>query len=114
MKPGQSFTKTWLVANTGTCAWEPGFIFNVVAGEPMNGVAVTLKQAVDPGRQFEFSVPMIAPDDKTGELKGTWRLSDANNNFFGDGVYVIIEIEDGTTSGTETPTSTPTATPTTP
>lgn len=114
MTPGQSFTKTWLVANTGSCAWESGFIFNVVAGEPMNGVAVKLNQPVDPGRQFEFSVPMIAPTDETGEIRGTWRLSDANNNFFGDGVYVIIEIEDGTASGTGTPTSTPTATPTTP
>lgn len=108
MTPGQSFTKTWLVANTGTCNWEPGFIFNVVGGEPMRGVAVTLNQTVEPGRQYEFSVPMVAPTDKTGELKGTWKLSDANNNFFGDGVYVLIDVENGTPSETETPTATAT------
>jgi len=113
MTPGQSFTKTWQVSNTGTCNWEPGFIFNIVGGESMSGVAVTLNQTVEPGRQYEFSVPMIAPIDQTGEIKGTWRLSDANNNFFGDGVYVLIEIDSGTSSGTKTPTSTPTATPTT-
>ncbi len=106
--PGQSFTKTWLVSNTGTCDWEPGFIFNVVGGDAMNGVAVTLNQTVQPGRQYEFSVPMVAPTDQTGELKGTWRLSDANNNFFGDGVYVLIEIGTGPTA---TPTVTPTPTP---
>ena len=106
--PGQSFTKTWLVSNTGTCDWESGFIFNVVGGDAMSGVAVTLNQTVQPGRQYEFSVPMVAPTDQTGEVKGTWRLSDDNNNFFGDGVYVLVEVGAGpTTAPTETPTPTP-------
>lgn len=109
--PGQSFTKTWLVANTGSCAWESGFKFNVVGGDAMGGVAVTLNQAVEPGRQYEFSVPMVAPTDKTGELKGTWRLSDANGNFFGDGVYVLVQIGGAATAA---PTETATATPTNP
>jgi len=112
LTPGQSFTKTWLVSNTGTCAWEAGFVFNVVAGEAMSGVAVTLNQAVEPGRQYEFSVPMVAPTNKTGELKGTWRLSDANGNFFGDGVFVVVEIGSAATAApTGTATATPTATP---
>ena len=105
--PGQSFTKTWLVSNSGTCDWESGFIFNVVGGDAMNGVAVTLNQTVQPGRQYEFSVPMVAPTDKTGELKGTWQLSDANANFFGQGVYVLVEIGSATPSPTDTPTPTP-------
>lgn len=102
MTPGQTFTKTWLVSNSGTCAWEPGFVFNVIGGEAMDGVSVTLKQTVEPGRQYEFSVPMVAPTDITGEIKGTWQLSDTKNNFFGDGVYVLIEIPGGAT-----PTATP-------
>jgi hypothetical protein len=90
--PGQSFTKTWKVLNSGSCAWESGFIFNVVAGDAMGGVAVTLKQSVEPGRQYEFSIPMVAPTNKTGEVKGTWQLSDANGKFFGDGVYVLVNV----------------------
>ncbi len=109
MTPGQSFTKTWLVSNTGTCAWEAGFKFNVVGGDAMGGVAVTLNQTVEPGRQYEFSVPMVAPTDKTGEIKGTWRLADANGNFFGDGVYVQVRIG----SATPVPTGTATEVPTT-
>ena len=105
MTPGQSFTKTWLVSNSGTCNWEPGFIFNIVGGDAMSGVGVTLNQVVEPGRQYEFSVPMIAPTDQTGEIKGTWQLSDADNNFFGDGVYVLIEI--GSVTATPTATDTP-------
>lgn len=105
MTPGQSFTKTWLVANTGTCAWESGFVFNVVGGDAMDGVAVTLNQTIEPGRQYEFSVPMVAPTNQTGEVKGTWRLSDSNGNFFGDGVYVLINV--GGTAPTATATSAP-------
>jgi hypothetical protein len=110
--PGQSFTKTWLVSNSGTCAWEAGFIFNVVSGEALGGASVTLNQSVEPGRQYEFSVPMVAPSGKTGELKGTWRLSDANGNFFGDGVYVLVNVGAAATASlTNTPTATPTNTP---
>jgi hypothetical protein len=109
--PGQAFTKTWLVANTGSCAWETGFKFNVVGGDAMGGVAVTLNQNVEPGRQYEFSVPMVAPTDKSGELKGTWRLSDANGNFFGDGVYVLVQIGGAAPAA---PTGTATAIPTMP
>jgi hypothetical protein len=100
MTPGQSFTKTWLVSNTGSCAWESGFIFNVVGGNSMGGVAVTLNQRVEPGRQYEFSVPMIAPTNASGEVTGTWRLADANGSFFGDGVFVQINV------GGSAPTST--------
>ena len=113
MTPGQSFTKTWKVLNSGTCAWEPGFVWNVVAGDAMGGVAVTLNQRVEPGRQFEFSVPMVAPKDKTGKLKGTWRLADANGNFFGEPPYVEIVVESAAPAPTATATSTPTATATT-
>ncbi|MFN2195246.1 MAG: NBR1-Ig-like domain-containing protein, partial [Anaerolineales bacterium] len=63
---------------------------------------------VEPGRQYEFSVPMVAPTNKTGEIKGTWRLSDVDGNFFGDGVYVLINVG---AAATAAPTATPTATP---
>lgn len=90
--PGQSFTKTWRVLNSGSCAWESGFVFNIVEGEAIGGTAVTLNQRVESGRQYEFSVPMVVPTNASGELKGSWRLSDANGSFFGDGVYVLVVV----------------------
>lgn len=110
--PGQSFTKTWQVSNTGTCAWESGFKFNVVGGDAMGGSAVTLNQRVEPGSLYEFSVPMVAPTNKSGEVKGTWRLSDANGNFFGDGVYVLVDVTGTAPTTTTEPTTAPTATAT--
>jgi hypothetical protein len=100
MTPGQSFTKTWQVSNSGTCAWEAGFRWNIVGGDAMGGVAVTLNQRVEPGRQYEFSVPMVAPTNQTGKIRGTWRLSDANGSFFGDAPWVEINV------GGSAPTST--------
>jgi len=102
MTPGQSFTKTWLVSNTGTCAWESGFTFNVVSGDALGGTAVTLNQRVESGRQYEFSVPMVAPTNKTGKLTGYWQLADANGNFFGAQVYVEINIGGGASAPTST------------
>lgn len=59
----------------------------------MGGVAVTLNQRIEPGRQYEFSVPMVAPTNQTGMIRGTWRLSDANGSFFGEAPYVEINLE---------------------
>jgi len=117
--PGQSFTKTWRVLNSGTCAWEAGFSFKIVSGDAMGGSAVSLNQRVEAGSQYDISVPMIAPTNKTGTITGYWRLSDANGNFFGDQVYVEVEVVGSAptaTTGvaTATATATPTATPTTP
>lgn len=110
--PGQSFTKTWLVSNTGTCAWESGFAFNVVSGDALGGTAVTLNQRVEAGRQYEFSVPMLAPTNKTGKVTGYWQLSDASGRFFGDQVYVEVNVGGGGAAPTSTTGSAATAAPT--
>lgn len=111
MSPGESFTKTWLVSNTGTCAWESGFTFNVVGGDAMGGSAVTLNQRVEPGSQYEFSVPMKAPTNQSGAVRGTWRLADAAGSFFGDGVYVEISVSGSAPTNTQAaPAASPTAT----
>jgi uncharacterized protein affecting Mg2+/Co2+ transport len=112
--PGQSFTKTWRVSNTGTCAWEPGFVFRLVGGDAIGGSAVTLNQRVEPNTQYEFSVPMVVPSNASGELQGTWQLSDASGTSFGDGVYVLVDVtgSGSNSGGSPTETSVPaTATP---
>jgi hypothetical protein len=102
MTPGQSFTKTWRVSNTGTCAWEAGFTFNVVSGDAMGASAVTLNQRVEAGRQFEISVPMVAPTNKTGSVRGDWRMADANGSYFGQQVYVEITVSGSGAAPTNT------------
>ena len=113
MTPGQTFTKTWKVKNSGTCAWEAGFKFAFTGGDAMSGNTYTLQQAVLANADTEISVPMTAPN-KAGSARGNWRMSTTAGQFFGDEVYLVILV--GGTSGapavdTAVPVPTATATP---
>ncbi|MCI0549634.1 MAG: hypothetical protein L0287_01630 [Anaerolineae bacterium] len=121
--PGQTFTKTWRVRNTGTCVWDAGFKFAFVSGDAMGGTTQTLAASVAAGTEFNVSVPMTAPTNKSGAVQGYWRMSTAAGQFFGDQVYVLVVVGGtaatstgtSTSSGataTPTPSATPTATPT--
>ena len=115
MTPGQSFTKTWKVLNNGTCAWEAGFKFAFTGGDAMSGATYTLPQSVPVNSQIDISVAMTAPN-KTGSIRGNWRMSTAAGQFFGDEVYVMIMIGGGTgATNTSAPVvETVTPSPTTP
>ena len=114
MDPGESFTKTWKVLNAGSCAWEAGFKFSLTGGEPMGSSTLTLPSRVEAGSQFDISVPMVAPN-KTGTLRGNWRMSTASGQFFGDEVYVQIVVGGAAvptnTGAAPAPSATATATP---
>ena len=110
MTAGQSFTKTWKVRNAGTCAWDTGFKFAFTGGDSMGGSTYTVPSSVAAGAVVDISVPMTAPN-KTGTIRGNWRMSTASGTFFGDEVYVQITI-----GGASAPTNTgaaPAATSTT-
>lgn len=116
MIPGQSFTKTWEVSNTGTCAWDAGFKLAAIGGDAMGGQTLTLAQAVAVGGSTQLSIPMTAPTNKTGMIQGTWRMSNTQGVYFGDGLTVVIVIGGAPTAttggGAPTATSTPTSTST--
>lgn len=121
VNPGQTFTKTWKVKNAGTCAWDAGFKFAFTGGDAMGGTTYTLPATVAAGAVTDISVSMTAPN-KTGTIRGNWRMSTANGQFFGDEVYVQVVIGGGggaapTNTGaapaatsTTAPTTAPTAT----
>ena len=112
--PGQTFTKTWKVKNSGTCAWDAGFKFAFTSGNAMNGTAYTLPTAVAAGAVVDISIAMTAPST-AGKVQSNWRMSTAGGQFFGNEVYVIVVVGGSTataTTGATTNTSTPTATAT--
>ena len=115
MTPGKTFTKTWKVKNSGTCAWEAGYKFAFTGGDAMSGVTYTLPQSVPANSQIDISVAMTAPS-KTGSIRGNWRMSTTAGQFFGDEVYLVILVGGGSntsapTADTSTPESTATETP---
>jgi hypothetical protein len=118
---GQTFTKTWKVKNAGSCAWDAGFKFGFTGGEQMGGATYTLPSSVAAGAVTDISVALTAPN-KSGTLRGNWRMSTASGQFFGDEVYVQVVVGGGAaatntgaapaaTSTTAPPTATATSTP---
>lgn len=119
MTPGQKFTKTWRVRNSGSCDWQSGFKLNFTGGEAMGGSSVSLSSAVPTGNEVSLSVDLTAPNT-AATYRGNWRMANASGTYFGDEVYVQIVVgsstataaPSATTAATSAPTATPTPTPT--
>lgn len=107
MTPGQTFTKTWKLQNTGTCAWTTAYKVSFVSGNAMGGAATPLTVAVQPGQSGDISVSMTAPAT-AGDAIGYWILTNDSGQNFGTSFYVKIKV--GAAAST---TGTPTATATT-
>lgn len=111
--PGQSFTKTWKVSNSGSCAWTAAYQIIFISGDGMSGKATAIGKAVKPGEFAEISLALVAPA-KTGNVTGTWRLSNEKGQTFGTTLTVVVKVGSvtGTSSVTPTKTTTGTVTPT--
>jgi hypothetical protein len=79
--PGQVFTKTWRVRNTGSCHWGPDYGLGFVAGDQLSGEAVSLP-VVLAGEEVDLSVILRAPLTE-GEFRGDWGLLDPAGEGFG-------------------------------
>lgn len=113
--PGQTFTKTWRLRNTGSCPWTTAYKVTFLSGNAMGGQATALTAIVNPGQNGDVSVVMTAPTTP-GTAIGYWRLANASGQQFGTSFYVEIIVSGATgTPATATPTAatgTPAATAT--
>lgn len=119
MQPGQAFTKTWRLQNSGTCTWTSAYSIALFSGEAMGAAAsVALTANVAPGKTIDVSVDMIAPQS-AGTYQSNWKLRNASNAWFGIGpgggspfwVRIIVSQSATGTITPGTPTSTVSATP---
>jgi len=118
MTPGQTFTKTWAVQNTGTCTWNTSYKLAFAFGTAMNGTPTAVPQSVAPGAQAQISVNLVAPST-LGNFTGNWRLQNDQGQYFGTLLTVVINVVPATTTATtsasaisSTPTNTPLSSPT--
>jgi hypothetical protein len=76
MAPGQQFTKTWRVRNSGSCAFS-GTLNFIGSGNKMGGQSPAVLPKIDAGQQGDVSISLTAPA-QPGDYQGTWqpRLSD--------------------------------------
>lgn len=107
--PGQSFTKSWRVQNTGTCPWTTAyalrFAYGNAPGASMGGQPVAITQTVPAGGTYDFTVDLVAPI-ASGVYQGFWQLHNAAGEAFGESLHVGIQV-----AGAPTPTPAPTQTP---
>jgi hypothetical protein len=90
MKPGQSFTKTWRLRNTGDCDWTSSFQLIFTDGSAMGGpAAVPLTGTVPSNGSIDISIKLTAPTTN-GVHRGNYRLRNASDVPFGTLIYVQI------------------------
>jgi hypothetical protein len=99
LDPGQKFTKTWIVQNTGTCPWSTTYKVVHVDGLAMAGEDAYVPLQVPVGQQVQLSIAMEAPTSP-GDYYGRWQLQNANAVPFGSILTVVIKVDSLTT---ETP-----------
>ena len=84
--PGQAFSKTWRIRNTGTYTWTTNMALVFVGGDQMGASScVYLPYNVSPGYYVDITVPMIAPDIATNAM-GEWKLRAPDGTIFGVGL----------------------------
>ncbi|MEW6325641.1 MAG: NBR1-Ig-like domain-containing protein [Nitrospirota bacterium] len=90
-QPGETFTKTWRVLNSGSVAWEKYQLF-FSRGDQLEGPAFVEISATPAGREVEISVPMKAPG-LPGVYQGHWGFRTAEGRPFGGSIFVLIMVQ---------------------
>ena len=94
LRPGQAFTKTWRLRNTGSCMWSTGYQLIRDSGDALGGpVSVGLPLAVAHNETVDISVQLVAPS-APGTYAGYWQLADAGGRRFGPRITVVIVVPD--------------------
>ena len=106
-KIGSTFTKSWVLKNTGTTTWDgysANFVGNPAAGNRSvnlsnTGTSAVLVPATRPGESATVSIPMTLPDTN-GTYYSYWQLANSQGNPFGFQFYtrVAAQADAGTVS----------------
>ncbi|HEV7214940.1 MAG TPA: N-acetylmuramoyl-L-alanine amidase, partial [Chloroflexota bacterium] len=91
VSPGQTTTKIWKVANTGTTDWDSTYHLVLQSGGTLPGTASVALPSVAPGSTAALSIPITAPD-AAGDYSATWRLAAPDGHVFGDPLWAEINV----------------------
>ncbi|MDE2179452.1 MAG: CHAP domain-containing protein [candidate division NC10 bacterium] len=91
LSPGQTFTKTWRLRNTGTTIWSSGYRLALVSGASLGAPSTVAVPPTAPGNTADVSVPMTAPSG-AGPYQGTWQLMNAQGTRFGQTIWVKVAV----------------------
>lgn len=90
--PGEEFTVTWTIENTGSSTWSTGYYINFSTGDQMGAEEkINLPYAVPPGTNVQIAVNFVAPDSK-GTKQSNWVLKNANDETFYT-FFIVVEVQ---------------------
>ena len=95
--PGDTFTKTWRLINTGTCDWLADFKITYVGGNLFGSDTTKIRQRVAVGNTGDISLNMVAPSG-SGAVVSNWQLATNDGNLFGPVLTVSITLPGTTTT----------------
>ncbi|MDD5369117.1 MAG: NBR1-Ig-like domain-containing protein [Anaerolineaceae bacterium] len=85
LRPGEVFTKTWRLLNTGVCTWTGEYSLVWFSGNQLKAPVQTfLSSRVEPGHGIDLSLDMQAPD-LPGTYQSNWKLQNSSGMLFGIG-----------------------------
>jgi hypothetical protein len=97
--PGQAFTKTWTLKNTGSCTWNANYDVVFSSGASMGSPAAKqlTSGTVGPGQSIQISLDLKTPTS-AGTHRGEFKLRNGNGVLFGIGdnegpFWVEIDVE---------------------
>lgn len=112
MTPGQGFTKSWRVRNSGTCAWDADFMLLYVNGNRgeagMGSQPQAVGRSVAPGETVDLSMPLTAPN-AYGTFQAFFQMRDSTGKLFGEVIWAGIQVPDPNPPPTPTPVPAPPA-----
>jgi hypothetical protein len=90
--PGQAFTMTWRLKNSGTSTWTTGYRLRYYSGDAFGAPKeITISQEVAPGGEIDITIPMKAPANP-GSYRSDWVMSSENLSNFKEPVYLKIKV----------------------
>jgi hypothetical protein len=103
-KPGEKFTKTWRLKNTGTCDWDGNFKIAYSSGEMLGSDTQKIYQNVKVGFNVDISLEMYAPN-ASGTVTSYWQMMTDDGKRFGPvlGITIVLPGGSGNPGVTVTP-----------
>ncbi len=90
--PGEVMDKRWAVLNAGTCDWGAGYRLVRIDDGPIDAPQELALYPARAGESGVWSIQIIAPQ-QSGDQVASWQAQSPDGAFFGDQVFVLIEVE---------------------
>jgi hypothetical protein len=91
LRPGEPYTKTWRVTNSGSTAWGAGYVLRFAEGNQMSAPNSFPLNPAQPGQTVDISIPLHAPGTPSRYVS-KWVAANALGYAFGPTLYTQISV----------------------